>query len=133
VGLSNFTPVATTHPRYQAAVDNIDPLNSPHNNLGWIAGETGIAGLVPFVLSQILLVVAFRRLAKRGERGRAAWKYFVFIFLSYWITGMSETSAYYGELNMWFIFAVALVYRYGVGETPECEQLALPVAEGAAG
>jgi len=133
VGLSNFLPVATSNPRYQADLDNVPPLNFPHNNLGWIAAETGIVGLVPFVLSQILLVVAFRRLAKHGKHGQTAWRFFVFIFLSYWITGMVETSASFGELNMWFVFAVALLYRYGVGETPKCEQLALAVAEGAAG
>jgi len=133
VGLFNFLPQATTHPRYQADLDNTPPLNYPHNNLGWIAAETGIAGLVPFVLSQILLVVAFRRLARRGDRGRAAWRYFVFIFLSYWLTGMTENAAYYGELNMWFIFAVALLYSYGVGETHEGEQQVLPASQGVAG
>jgi hypothetical protein len=132
VGLSNFLQEATTHPRYQADLHNDPPLNYPHNNLGWIAAETGILGLVPYVLSQILLVVAFRRLDKRGKRGQTAWRYFVFIFLSYWITGMVETSAYFDEMNMWFLFAVALLYRYGIGETPEGEQLALPIAEGAA-
>ena len=45
------------------------------------------------------------------------WKYFVFVFLSYWVTGMSEASAYYGDLNMWFVLAVALLYNYGSSGT----------------
>jgi hypothetical protein len=115
VGLFNFLPVATSNLRYQADLHNEPPLNFPHNNLGWVAAETGLAGLIPFVLSQILLVVAFRRLTGRGERGRTAWRFFTFIFLSYWLTGMTETAAAFGELNVWFVFALALLYRYGYG------------------
>lgn len=129
VGLMNFTPTAGSQPRYQADLDNTPPLNFPHNNLGWIAAETGMVGFVPFALSQILLVAAFWRLAKRGERGRAVWKYFVFIFLSYWITGMTETAAYFGELNMWFIFAVGLLYCHGSSEQPVGAKQTLPVVE----
>lgn len=119
VGLYNFTPVAKSESRYQADLDNAPPLNYPHNNLGWLTAETGLVGIIPFLLSQVLLVAAFRRLAKRGAHGHSAWRFFVFIFLSYWITGMSETAAEYGELNMWFVFAVALLYLYGTSENPQ--------------
>jgi O-antigen ligase len=116
VGLTNLTPTATANPRYQTIVAGEPPINYPHNNFAWLAAETGLAGLVPFSVSQILLFVAFRHLSKRGERGRTAWRYFLFIFLSFWFSGMEATTAMYGELNMWFVFAVALLYRYGYGE-----------------
>ena len=118
VGLFNFMRVAQSNARYQVnGFGNEPPLDVPHNNLGWVAVETGIVGMIPFVASQVLLVVAFRRLSRRGDRGRTAWRFFLYIFLAYWLTGFTETAAEYGELNMWFIFAVALLYRYGIGES----------------
>lgn len=132
VGLFNFTPIASANSHYQVALDNVSPLDFPHNNLGWVAAETGLAGTIPFVLAQILLVVAFCRLRKSGERGHTAWRFFVFIFLSYWLTGMTETAAQYGELNMWFIFAVALLYRYAALESrPDAPPALSPELEGA--
>ena len=128
VGLFNLLPTATTNLRYQTIAAGEPPINFPHNNLAWLATETGLAGLVPFLLSQILLVVAFRHLAKRGERGRTSWRYFVFIFLTSWIVGVTEQSAAFGELNMWFMFAVALLYRYGCGEPPMIEASAFSAA-----
>jgi hypothetical protein len=119
VGLFNFLPVAERTARYQVDSFGSDPpLNFPHNNLGWVAAETGLVGTIPFLLSQILLITAFRSLAKHGERGAKAWRFFIFVFLSYWISGFTETGASYGELNMWFVFAVAVLYRYGYGESP---------------
>jgi len=115
VGLNNFTATAESNPRYLADLGDQPPLNFAHNNLGWIAAETGLAGLIPFVASQGFLLFAFRRLARRGANGRTAWRYFVFIFLSYWIMGILESQAAFGELNVWFVFALALLYRYGYG------------------
>ncbi|HVU47798.1 MAG TPA: O-antigen ligase family protein [Terracidiphilus sp.] len=119
VGLFNFLPVAERSARYQAdSFGNDPPVNFPHNNLGWLAVETGLVGIIPYLLSQALLLAAFWHLAKRSERGAKAARYFLFIFLSYWITGFTETAGSYGELNMWFVFAVAVLYRYGYGESP---------------
>ena len=116
VGLTNLLPTATTNPRYQTLVLGEPPLNYPHNNVAWLAAETGLAGLVPFLSSQILLIIAFRHLGNRGERGRLAWRCFIYIFLSYWMVGLTETSAAFGELSMWFIFTLGILYRFGYGE-----------------
>jgi hypothetical protein len=129
VGLMNFTPVVQKTPRYQGnEFEGVEEVDFPHNNIAWIAAEMGVVGLVPYLISQVLLVVAFRRLRRRGEAGARAWKYFVFIFLGYWIPGLSWTNAQSGDLNIWFLFALCLLYRYGVGEARDEGTALLPVA-----
>lgn len=119
VGLTNYTPLAESTPRYQTSFKGVEQVNFPHNNIGWMAAETGIAGTVPYLMSQLLLIVAFWRLRKRGERGVLVWRSFVFVFLSYWVEGMAATTGSSGDLNLWFAFALSLLYRYGVGETSD--------------
>jgi O-antigen ligase len=88
----------------------------------------GVVGLLPYLLSQVLLIVAFRHLRSRGERGERAWRYFVYVFLGYWIPGLTWTSAQSGDLNIWFMFALCLLYRYGLGEVRDSEPPALSAA-----
>ena len=120
VGLMNFTPLVQRTPRYQGiAVQGIDQVDLPHNNIAWIGAEMGLVGLIPYLISQALLIAAFRRLRGRGERGERAWRYFILIFLGYWLPGLTWSSAQSGDLNLWFMFALCLLYGYGVGEAKE--------------
>ena len=129
VGLMNFTPVVQKTSRYQGIeYEGVEQVDFPHNNIAWIAAEMGVVGLVPYLISQILLIVAFWRLRRRGERGERAWKYFVFVFLSYWIPGLTASTGQAGDLNIWFAFALALLYRYGIGEARDEGTPLLPVA-----
>jgi hypothetical protein len=131
IGLSNFNRVAKNSAKYQASsYVGLAPANYPHNNLGWLAVETGLLGFIPYVCAQAFLVAAFWNLRKRGERGRHTWRYFIFIFLTYWVTGITETTGAYGDLNMWFMLAVGLLYRFGIGEHKETAALPAPVATG---
>jgi len=63
-----------------------------------------------------LLVMAMWQLRRRSASGRLVWKYFVFMFLVYWITGVTESSGFTGTLNMWYAFAVAVAYKYALTE-----------------
>ena len=127
----DFSHVALNTPRYQMiSYKGVEAVNFPHNNIGWLAVQTGIVGTVPFLLSQVALIVAFWRLRKRGERGARVWRYFVFIFLSYWITGMTETAGAFGDLNIWYVFALSLLFRYGAGEASEDAAPALLAVRG---
>jgi hypothetical protein len=42
------------------------------------------------------------------------WTYFLYIFLSYWVNGMTLASGYNSDLNLWFILAVATLYKYSI-------------------
>ncbi len=132
IGVSNFVRVAT-QAEYQAhTYMGTEPVNSPHSNLAWVGVENGILGLAPYLVSQVVLVWAFWRLRRRGESGAQAWRYFQYIFLAYWVTGLTETTGAEADVNIWFVFAASLLYRYGWAESlvsrEEEDNIVLPVS-----
>ncbi len=117
VGMWNFADVAASKPAFTASYEGVGAPEAPHSNLGAVLAETGLAGFVPFCLSQCFLVFAFwklRRLKKKS--GKLAWTFFLYIFLSYWISGLALASAYYSDLNLWFLFCLAVIYKYAITE-----------------
>jgi hypothetical protein len=118
VGLNNFISAAPQATPYTGRYSGVDPLDAPHSNLGAILAETGVVGFVPYLAANGLLVAAFWKLRVDGMRRPAwIWKIFVYVFLSYWVTGLSVTSGHYGDLNLWYLFVVACLYKYGMTET----------------
>jgi hypothetical protein len=115
VGLTNFTKVVKENTQFSAYYEGVQSINSPHNNLGGILSETGVVGFIPYIVSQVLLISAFWKARKRGAPGaEAVWTYFLYIFLSYWVNGMTLASGYNSDLNLWFILAVATLYKYSI-------------------
>jgi O-antigen ligase len=126
VGILNFFNVAQAQSRSVAVYKGFESVDAPHNNLGAILAETGLMGFVPYVAAQVLLIIAFRKLAS-GEtpQSRAVWISFLYVFLSYWVSGLSLTSGYYSDLNLWYIFVQMVLYKYAITETrPFCIQRA---------
>ena len=118
VGLNNFHDAAEKQTKYSTEFHGIEALDYPHSNLSAVLAETGILGFVPYLLAQILLVAAFWRIRQRGSGdSRLVWRYFRWIFLGYWLSGLNLTSGYYSDLNLWYVFSVALLYKYGVSES----------------
>ncbi len=119
VGIANFgyaAPKVTCYSKFNP--DGIEPLYAPHNNWTGILAETGLLGLLPYTAAQLLLVSAFWKLRREGSTGKLVWKYFLFILLAYGVSGMTLTSGYYGDLNMWFMFTVAALYKYTIEQPP---------------
>jgi O-antigen ligase len=115
VGLGNFMEAVAEIP--SSAFRGVAALNAPHNNLGAILAETGLLGFLPYAIAQLLLARAFWRIRARGTpESKLAWDGFLYIFLAYWINGLSLTSGYYSDLNMWYMFALAFVYKFAVTE-----------------
>ena len=97
----------------------VKSVGSAHNTLGALLVETGLAGFLPFLLAQFLLLRAFWGLRRRGSHdARLVSTTFFCVFLSYWITGVSLTSGYYSDINMWYLFVTAVLYKFGVTEAP---------------
>ncbi len=118
VGLNNFYYAAQSA-RYTTYYRDVESVDYPHNNLGAVLSETGILGFVPFVLSQLLLVRAFRRLCGGRKELFPVWITFLFIFLAYWVNGMSLESAYFSDLNLYYMCALAILFKYGMtGSAP---------------
>ncbi len=125
VGLNNFHDAAQKG-KYVAYYQGVESVDYPHNNLGAILVETGLSGVVPFIASQFFLVLAFRRLCHDRSQ-TLAWKFFLFIFLAYWINGMSLASAYYSDLNLWYMLALAILYKFAAtSKGPEAGSIAHP-------
>jgi len=124
VGFSNFTPAAGQLTD-SATYLEVGPLDAPHSNLGAVLAETGLFGFVPYFLSQILLLRAFWKMRARDTLdARFVWKMFLYVFVSYWITGLSLTSGYYLDANMWLIFVVCCIYKYGLTEDSRANSFA---------
>lgn len=113
VGLGNFSTAAEVS---QATYfQSGEALDSPHNNLGAVLAETGLTGFLPFVASQVLFVSAFWKLRQANSRdSKLVWKMFLFLFLVYWINGMALTIAYFEDLNLWYMFVMAALYKFAI-------------------
>ena len=117
VGLGGFKDAVNGDTRYLAFYDNLRSVDTPHNTLGGILAETGILGFIPYVAAQVSLFLVFWRLRKRPDRNaQLAWTYFLYIFLGYWINGMTEQIGYEGDVNLWYIFSIAVLYKYSMAE-----------------
>ncbi len=115
VGFQNFNNYVVGEPRYFASYAGVSSLDWPHNTFAEILTETGILGFVPYVMAHVLLLRAMWQLRQLPGSGCLAWKYYVYLLLSYWITGLTESSGY-GYLNLWFVFAATVFYKYVMTE-----------------
>ncbi len=88
----------------------------PHSNLASVLTETGIAGFVPYLALHVLLLTAMWQLRRKSASGRLVWKYFFFMFLIYWVTGLMESSGFESTVNLTYAFAAAVLYKYALTE-----------------
>ncbi len=122
VGLGSFHDVVSQDTGYLADYSNVRSVDWPHNNVEGILAETGLLGVIPYLTAQAMLFAVFWRM-RRSASGvaRRAWTYFLYIFLGYWIHGMSESSGYISDLNLWFVFAIAVLYKYSMNQVSSPE------------
>ena len=115
VGFCNFHQFVAGETRYLASYEGVSSLDWPHNNLAQIVVETGILGFVPYVMAQVLLFRAMWQLRRLSNSGYLMWKYYLYLFLCYWITGLTESSGC-SPLNLWYTFAITVPYKYVLTE-----------------
>ena len=120
VGFQNFHTFVMGEPRYRAVYQGVSSLDWPHSNLAQVLTETGILGFVPYVLANVLLFKAIWQLRQLGTSGQLVWKYCFYMFLGYWISGLTLGSGY-SPLNLWYVFAMAVCCKYVLTE-PELTQ-----------
>ncbi|PYV17756.1 MAG: hypothetical protein DMG21_07305 [Acidobacteria bacterium] len=115
VGFSNFNRFVSDDPRYEASYDGVSSVDWPHNNIATALTETGTLGFIPYMLTHVFLLVAFWRLGSRSSAGSLVWKYSVYMFLTYWLTGMTESTGF-ELLNAWYAFVLAVCYKFALTE-----------------
>jgi O-Antigen ligase len=122
VGLNNFHDVAAKMPL--TYYENGEVLDYPHNNLGAVLAETGITGFLPFLASQVLLLSAFWKLRRiKSNDSKLVWRTFLLIFVSFWINGMALTIVYFQDLNLWYMFVLAVLYKFATTYTGKSSEL----------
>jgi O-antigen ligase len=110
VGFYNFGSVVTGELRYVASYQGVNSVDSPHNNLTQVLAETGILGFMPYVIAHVLLLKGMWQLRRSSLSGSLAWKFCFYMFLAYWITGLTESSGY-SPLNLLYVFAITVAHK----------------------
>jgi hypothetical protein len=81
-------------------------VDSPHSNPLWISSELGLTGLALYIAANIYLLFmgwrAFRNAPDHRQRFTASC--FLALILAYWIPGLTLSSGYYSDLNLFFFF-----------------------------
>lgn len=117
VGLSNYNQVASDLPLTQFR--GASSVGWPHNNFAAVLAETGLAGFVPYVLAQVLLFQAFWKMRKqRGPDAVLASTFFLYVFVAYTLNGFLLTSGYDSDLNFWYLFVIAVLYKFALTADP---------------
>ena len=115
VGLGNYMDTALAFPSH--SYHGADSVGSPHNTLGSILAETGLTGFIPFLVAQVYFFRAFWKLRRlRNPDTLLATTFFLYVFLTYWINGVMLTSGYYSDLNYWYLFVSAVLYKFAITE-----------------
>jgi hypothetical protein len=125
VGFGNFTEAAESE--QQSTFMDVASVDAPHNNLGAVMAETGMAGFVPYLAAQIFFMGAMIDLKRRLPKGHPAFSFLLFLWLGYWLNGLALTAGYYSDLNMLWLFATMLVFRHA-GTEPGSSYLQLQPA-----
>lgn len=128
IGFLSFHELVVGNPRYFASYRGELAPESPHNQLAQILTETGILGFVPYVMAHVLLLVVMWQLRQTSFSGYLAWKYCVYLFLTYWVPGLTQSQGY-GQLNLWYVFAMAVLYRYVLTAPDSVSQGEVQVAD----
>lgn len=116
IGFQNFNRYVTGEPRYLTSYRGVTSVDWPHSNLSQVLTETGLLGLAPYIMATVFLFRQMRQLRQSFSSGYLVWKYFVYMFLTYWITGLTEGSGY-SPLNLWYVFAISVFCKYVLTES----------------
>ena len=120
VGYSNFNYAVAGNSQYLASYEGVNSVDWPHSNIGSALTETGILGFLPYIIMHVLLILALWRLSRTSGAGRLVWKYLLYMVLVYWMTGLTESSGFEAPVNVWYIFAIAVCYKYAL-TTPDSD------------
>lgn len=123
VGLFNYAQAASKIP--DVFYRGSSSVGWAHNNLAAILVDTGLTGFVPYLLAQLYFFRAFWNLRKRHSPDTIlATTFFLYVFLSYWFNGLMLAAGYNSDLNFWYLFVTAALYKFAV--TSDSESYATP-------
>lgn len=115
VGLTNYGDYY--HQKYNWAAESRESFldmrsaDSPHSNPLSIVAELGMIGFVFYLAANAYMILMGYRAFKgaRDERKRAAAICYLALVLAYWIPGLTLSSGYYSDLNLYFFFMLGVL------------------------
>jgi O-antigen ligase len=117
VGFTNYTAGVQRLRSSEASFEDVEAVDSPHNSLGAVLSETGLAGFTTLALSHGLFFLAFWRVRRTKAPGALlVWPFFLYLFLSYWLNGLSISTIYSSDLNFFYVFVTTALYKYVITE-----------------
>lgn len=110
---ANYTTSANRLPYTREQLASL-PQSTPHNNLLSVAAETGLSGLLLYILAMLVPFLQgywFWR-ADRRAIAAAIWS----LWLGYQLVGMTLTSGYYSDANLFLLFLHGAFMRLADGD-----------------
>jgi O-antigen ligase len=110
VGLANYAEYYDATHYYsdveREEIRDTKAADSPHSNLLWIVSELGLPAAAAYILANLYLFLMGWRALNRaeGQRQLMAAACFLSLVVAYWIPGLTLTSGYYSDLNLYFSF-----------------------------
>lgn len=118
VGLGNYSEAYDATHYYAEQPDEVvldtRAAYYPHSNLLWISSELGLTGLALYITANVYLFLMGWRALKRAsdQQQRTTAACVIALLVAYWIPGLTLSSGYYSDLNLYFFFlAGALLNR----------------------
>jgi O-antigen ligase len=86
---------------------------TPHSNFLWIAAELGLAGLIPYIIANVLLLITgLRGLSGESDiKTRSAAACMLALLVGYTISGLTLQSGAYSDLNLVFFFLMGIMVQ----------------------
>jgi O-antigen ligase len=118
VGLANYADYYdATHYYADEASEEVFETKaaaSPHSNVLWIGAELGLTALALYLAANAYLFLMGWRAIKvaKDSRQRLAASCLLAIVVAYWIPGLTLSSGYYSDLNLYFLFLVGALSRF---------------------
>src|SRR4030095_12883512 len=84
---------------------------SPHSNPVWIMAELGMIGFLFYLASNVyIFLMGYRALRSQSDpRQRLAAICFLALAVAYWIPGLTLSSGYYSDLNLYHFFMLGVL------------------------
>ena len=120
VGIDRFYTAVSMSPRYFTSFRGFDSMNFAHNTILLIAAETGILGLMCYLLAQFFFARAIWRTRKINPLGCET---FFCLFMIYTIFGLDVTVGYFSDINLWYMLTFGVITQLQARSVAEALQL----------
>jgi O-antigen ligase len=122
VGFALYHDVTSREPRFLTRWKGLQSMNVPHNAFMTVLSEEGILGLLFYLFAQLFLIRAMWKIRKAYPPG---WLAFLYCLLAYALIGLDFATAYFSDINLFYIFTLGILFQLQTRIVHE-QELAVP-------